>query len=167
MNLQKLCLIVVTGGCLLLGASGAAMAVGCPLGFIIGERVAEIEINGQSCTIIDTEVAGDVTVTNSPDIEMYKVDVVGSVTVTEGDFATLVEVDSFRGSMVVSGYDKATVVECLVRGGDSAANDGNMTVNNNATAVVHNNIVVGDLTCAGNTELDSYFNRVYGTENCP
>ena len=33
-------------------------------------------------------------------------------------------------------------------------------------AVVYTNLAVGNLTCTGNTELDEYFNRVYGTENC-
>jgi hypothetical protein len=144
------------------------MAVDCPKGFIIGQAVDEIVINGQVCHIEDTVVDGNVTITNSPDIDMIDVEVRGNVTVTGGanTNATLARVDSFSGDIDVSGHATAIVVGCIARGAGTAADNGNMVVNNNTAAVVYTNLAVGNLTCTGNTELDEYFNRVYGTENC-
>ena len=171
MKFQKLFLRVATG-CLLVSASGVAMAqtVDCAGGTIIGQQVDEIVINGQPCYIEDTTVNGNVTVTDSPDLDMINVEVKGnvsvqgSVSVTEGGSATLLRVDSFSGNIDVSGHSVAIVGACIVRG--ATAGSGNMTVNNNAGAVVYSNVVVGNLTCTGNIELDQSFNRVYGTENC-
>ena len=167
MKYQKL-LVSAATACLLVGVSSAAMAVDCPNGFIIGQSVDEIVINGQVCHIEDTVVDGNVTITNSPDVDMIDVQVTGNVTVTGGanTNATLARVDSFSGSIDVSGHASAIVTACIARGAGTAADNGNMVVNNNTAAVVYTNLVVGNLTCTGNTELDEYFNRVYGTENC-
>ena len=167
MKLQKMFLSVATGG-LLLGASGAAMAVDCPSGFIIGQRVADITIDGQVCHIEDTIVDGNVTITNSPNINMFDVEVQGGVSVTgpagNTSNTSVVRVDSFGGNIDVNGHATAIVSACLARGGVDGT--GNMTVNNNTGAVVYSNVVFGNLTCTGNVEADETFNRVYGTENC-
>jgi len=46
-------------GCLLMGASGAAMAVGCPTGSIIGGVVSEIVIEGTGadCTVVNAKIS--------------------------------------------------------------------------------------------------------------
>ena len=167
MKFQKLFLTTATG-CLLLGASGAAMAVDCPSGFIIGARVTDITIDGQPCHIEDTIVDGNVTITNSPNINMFDVEVAGNVSVTgpagNTSNTSLSRVDSFGGNIDVNGHAIAIVSACIARGG--VAGTGNVTVNNNLAAAVVSNVVVGDLNCAGNGELEDTFNRVYGTDDC-
>ena len=173
MKLHKLFLSAATVG-LLLGGSGAAMAQvvdDCADGFIIGEQVDEIQIDGVACHIEEVLVNGNVTVTNSPALTMIDVEVKGSVSATgpagQTGRVSMTRVDSFGGNIDVTGHAGAIVSACITRGGGEAADNGNMTVSNNTGAIIYSNVVVGDLTCTGNTQQDAFFNRVYGTENCP
>jgi hypothetical protein len=158
-------------GLLLLGASGAAMAVDCPDGSIVLQEVDEIVINGQPCYINDVVVAGDVTITDSPNVDMIDVDVNGTVVVTGTGVenaelnATLVNIDVFAGDIQVDGQATAIVAGSILRAG-GGPETGNLVVNNNAAAIVRSNLVPGDLTCDGNLELDANLNRVFGTEDC-
>jgi len=168
MKMYKLFLCAATSG-LLLGASGAAMAVDCPTGLIVGQRVTDITIVGQSCHIEDTLVDGNVTITNSLAINMVDVEVQGNVSVTgpagNTSRTTLTRVDSYSGNVDVSGHAFALVSGTIARGAGGVGT-GNLSVNTNTLAGVYSNVVEGDLTCADNGELREFFNRVKGTENC-
>jgi hypothetical protein len=73
MKSQKL-IVIAAIVCLLVGASGAAMALDCADGVIQGEEgeplvvEEDIIIEGQSCSIKDVEVAGNIEVINSEHI---------------------------------------------------------------------------------------------------
>jgi len=169
MKSQKL-LIGAATACLLVGTSGAAMAVDCAGGIISFQEVDEIVINGQPCFIQDVVVTGDVTVTDSPDVDMIDVEVGGTVLVTgtveNAELnATLVRTDVFAGNLLIDGQATAIVVGNILRGG-GGPESGDLLVNNNVAAIVRSNVVVGDLGCTDNLELDENFNRVYGTDDC-
>ena len=170
MKVHKLFMIVATGG-LLVGASGAAMAQtvdDCADGIIVGESVDGIAFDARACHIEDVLVNGNVTITNSPAIEMLDVEVKGGVSVTGGGGrTTLTRVDAFGGNIDLSGLGFVTVIGNITQRGGEAADSGNLTINNNASAFVQANVVAGNLTCSGNTTLREFFNRVFGEENCP
>ena len=136
--MQKLFLSVATGG-FLLGASGAAMAVGCPDGTIIGQTVDEIVINGEICVIFQTRVTGKVEITNSPILEMTFTDVGGPVTITGDPLisrVTVARVDVLQGNLTIAGSLLAVIA------GNDLGN-GNLVVNNNAAATIYRNDVRG------------------------
>ena len=157
MKSQKL-LIGAATACLLVGTSGAAMAVGCPTGRIMFKTVPEIVIDGEACFIYAVTVEGNVTVTNSPVLNMSFTDVGGSVKVQEGENVTVLVVDILKGDLVVSGYEGAAVV-------GNELDEGNLNVENNVGAAVSRNKVNGNITCTGNGELEATGNRATGTVN--
>ena len=171
MKLQTRILNIAASG-LLLGASGAAMAVGCPEGRIIGEVVDEIVIDGQPCLVYETTVEKGVTVTNSPQFEITFSDVGGPITIKGlgataevSENATVFRTNILSGNLEVTDFETATV------GGNSLQN-GNLKVNNNLGAVVIKNVVngtppgTGNIECIGNPELDQRGNQQAGTINC-
>jgi hypothetical protein len=158
MKFQKLILSAATAF-LMVGGSGAAMAVDCANGRIIFETVPEIVIDGQSCFIYAVTVEGKVTVTNSPVLNMSFTNVGGPMTIKNGENASVFRVDVLKGNLVVNNYDAAVVLSNTVK-------DGVLKVNNNLLAVVWRNTVTGNIKCTGNEELEAAGNRATGTEDC-
>ena len=168
---KKLFLNVAAGG-LLLGASGAAMAVGCPEGRIIFETVDEIVIDGQPCLVYETVVAGKIQVTNSPQFEITFSEVGGPITIqgrgataADSENVTVFRTDVLNGDVEVTDFETAVVARNVL-------NNGNLKVNNNLGAVVGRNTVngtppeTGNIECTGNTELDARGNRAAGVDGC-
>ena len=79
--------------CLLVGASGTAMAVDCATGLIENTSVEEITINGQNCLINDVAVTGDIVVVNSENLAIVDSTAGGRVRVIGNRSATLVGLD--------------------------------------------------------------------------
>ena len=79
--------------CLLVGASGAAMAVDivdCAGGVIANQEVDQITVDGEDCIISNVTVTGDIEVTNSDTLVMVSNNVVGNIRVLRGGDVTLV-----------------------------------------------------------------------------
>jgi len=156
----------------MLGASGAAIAVGCPEGRIISETVDEIVVNGQPCLVYETVVEGQVLVTNSPQFEITFSEVGGPISIQGvgaqvelSENVTVLRTDILLGNLTVTGFETAIVA-------GNTLNNGNLTVNNNLGAVVVRNAVngippaTGNIECTGNIELESPGNRAAGVDNC-
>jgi hypothetical protein len=171
MKSQKL-LVIAAIVCLLVGASGTAMAVDtCVDGVIQGTEdepltVDSIVVNGQSCFVHHVIVQGDVTVTNSEDFSMVDCKVEGSVSVkqsgsviilantvgiVEGDLAT-------RSNLVVSRNDRAWILLNIVTGSTRVIRNSKADVKKNGVAI--------NLLCLGNRRLDSFQNEVGVEELC-
>jgi hypothetical protein len=115
MKNQKL-LISVAIVCLLVGASGAAMALEtCAEGILQGTEEeplvveGDIIIDGRSCFINDVIVNGNVTATNSEDLTMIDNQVNGDVRVTGGRDA-IVTLNTVKGNLLVRRNERALVV---------------------------------------------------------
>jgi len=168
MKIQKI-LVSAAIVCLLVGASGAAMAVNtCEDGVIAGTEevpleVDEIKIDGRSCFVNNVIVSGDVTVTNSEDFAMIDSAVKGSVRVLGCRNAIVV------GNNVGSFESAETVTNLLVSRNDHAWVMLNivsnvLAVNLNSKADVKKN-AAAILLCAGNRRLDSFENEA-AEQNC-
>ena len=163
MNFQNL-FIRAAIGCLLVGVSGAAMAVDCPEGRILFDTVDEIVIDGQGCLVYGTVVEGRVQVTNSPQFEINDSEVGGPIRILgtgaqSSENVTVFRVDVFSGDVEVVGFETAIVA-------GNTLQDGDLEVNNNLGAVVTRNAVNGDISCIGNAELDAGGNRASGDNTC-
>ena len=143
--------------CLLLGASGASMAVDCADGTIVGQTVDEIVVDGRSCHVEDVVVQGNVTVTNSEKFALIDSNVGGALRVTGGRNARIILNEIASGSVDVSNNELAAVLANIA--------PGTMLVNSNAHAEVVRNVVT-NLTCTANLRLDSRANEVAGVNNC-
>ena len=150
-------IVNAVAACLLAGASVAAMAVGCPEGFIENVEVDEIIIDGQSCFINDVIVNGNVLVTNSEDLIMTDNVVKGRVRILEGRTA-IVSRNDIAKRLVVSRNERAIVILNIVIG--------SALVNTNDKADVKKNAVGLFLRCKRNRRLDSFQNEVAGQEDC-
>ena len=134
--------------CLAVGASGTALAVDCATGNLIGQTVDEVVINGQSCYMERVVVTGNVTVVDSEDLTMYRVDVGGTIRVIGGGTALLVA-NTGQGMAVRNNEYVNLVTNVAVR---------NIRVVNNLKANVKKN-AAPIILCRGNLRLDSYQNE--------
>jgi hypothetical protein len=148
--------------CLLVGASGTAMAVDCLGGAIEGTEgepleVDEITVDGRSCFINDVIVAGNVVVTNSEDLVMIDNDVRGRIRVIGGRNATLVGNEA--ANIVVSQNETATLA--LNRARRTIRVNGNVR-----KATVKRNFAIIAIICRNNGRLDSFENESTGDVEC-
>ena len=154
MKSQKL-IVLASAACLLLGVSGAAMAVDCATGNIIGQTVDAIEIDGQSCYMERVVVTGDVTVIISEDLTMYRVDVGGTIRVIGGGSAILVANTAGEGIAARNNETASLLANIAVI---------NIRVINNLKATVKKN-VTATLVCRDNHRLDAFENEA-AVDNC-
>ena len=170
MKSQKL-LVIAAIVCLLVGASGTAMAVSCLGGIMEGTQetpleVDEIVVAGRSCFVHNVIVLGDVTVNNSEDFTMLDSSIKGDVLVTQsgaviiaGNTVGVVEGDiATNSNLVVRSNDRAWVLLNLITG--------SARVDFNSKADVKKNAVSFNLLCRENRRLDSIQNEVGGVEQC-
>lgn len=187
MKTQKL-IVIAAIVCLLVGASGAAMARNdCPDGSLSGATFEEIVINEfASCSIVGVVVNGDVLVTNADQFTMLGSLVRGKIRVTNTVSAALVGNQVDGDNLVTRGNTLSTVVRNYVLNGSirviddtceqqqevsvlqNLVGDGNLRVNCNETAdVKENKVTNGDITCRENDRLDSTDNdAIGGRVNC-
>ena len=150
-------LVSVATVCLLVGASGTAMAVDCEGGTIENTDVPEITIDGRSCFINEVIVQGNVLVTNSEDLIMIKNDVQGDIRVFGGRNATLVANTTKVGNIVVSRNEDATLA--LNVAAQTIRVNGNVrkaTVKRNGAGLL--------ILCRNNGRLDAFENEAADVE---
>ena len=186
MKSQKL-IVIVAIVCLLVGASGAAMARNdCPDGSITGGTYDVIVINEfVSCSIVGVYVTGRVLVRNADQFTMIGSLVNGNVRVINAVSAALVD-NQVNGNLVARGNRFSSVLRNIVLDGNIRVNDdsceqeqvvsvlqnlvsgGSLQVNCNEKADVKDNKVTdGDITCRDNDRLDSKDNDAFGGRvNC-
>lgn len=188
MKTQKL-LVIATIVCLLVGASGAAMARNdCPTGSLAGGTFDEIVITDfVDCSVVGVHVTGRVLVRDADHFTMKGSLVNGDVRVINTVSAVLVGNQVDGGNLVTRANTYSTVVRNVVVGGGSIrviddigaqrqqvsvlqnlVLEGNLRVNWNEEAdVSENKVRNGDITCRDNDRLDSKDNdAIGGRVNC-
>jgi hypothetical protein len=188
MKTQKL-LVIVAIVCLLVGASGAAMARNdCPDGSITGGTYDEIVINEDvSCSVVGVYVTGRVLVRDADHFTMMGSLVNnGNVRVINTETAILVDNQVDNGNLVTRDNAFSSVLRNVVSDGNirvigDGGNDapevlvlqnlvfnGNLRVDGNDKAdVKENKVRNGDITCRENDKLDSIDNdAIGGRVNC-
>jgi hypothetical protein len=188
MKTQKL-LVIVAIVCLLVGASGAAMARNdCgPDGTLTGGVYDEIVINEHvSCYVLGVVVLGDVRVRNADQFTMMGSIVNGNLGVTNTVSAALADNHVNEGNIVTRDNRFSTILRNVVSGGNirvigDGTDDaqeaavvqnlifvGNLGVHGNEKAdVKENKVTEGDITCRNNDRLDSKDNDAFGGRvNC-
>lgn len=124
------------------------MAVDCATGNLIGQEVDEVVINGQTCYMERLFVTGDVTIIDSEDVTMFRVNVGGTIRVIGGSNALLVA-NGAQGIAVRNNEYVNLVTNVAVR---------NIRVINNLKANVKKN-AAATLLCRDNLRLDAFENE--------
>ena len=156
MKIQKLFLSFATAF-LMVGASGAAMAVDCASGIIAYAQVEEIIIDGQTCFIHKVLVEKNVDVKGGS-LTMIDSTVGGTVFVRNGNQAVILFNTIAGDFLKVKNKKFAVVVANIV--------NGNIVVSENDFARVNENAAAGNITCENNIEEDSVGNRAGGKDRC-
>ena len=165
MKTQKL-IVIAAIVCLLVGASGAAMAEKkedpnnkCPLGVVIGEVVIGDLTVGGDCLVSGAIIMGNVIVSNARTgvFVMYDVVVNGRVKVTGGSAVIYRSVVVGRNLVVEDTVD--TIVEYTL------VEAGNMRFVGNEQVLIHNNTVnSGNIRCVNNVGPSGQLGE-YATQN--
>jgi hypothetical protein len=172
MKTQKL-IVIAAIVCLLVGASGAAMAgMGpdpkppeeptidnntCSEGTIEGAVDGDIVIENRSCLIDDADVKGNITVANAETITIIGTKVSGTVWVTQSRQVTIAGND-LEDNLTIVHNETATVAA-------NRAGGTTIDVNENGLATVKRNISK-NLYCLENTRLSALGNETTGAEDC-
>ena len=153
--------------CLLLGVSGAAMAVPpirdstCPAGVVLNEAVRNLTVTG-TCIVLGSVILGNVTVSNSDGDDFVLRDTVvnGLVKVTGGSLI-ITRTDVVGSNLEVKDTTETVVNDTLVRAG-------NMRFEDNAYVLIRSNTVNdGDIQCVNNAVELAIQNIVpNGVETC-
>jgi hypothetical protein len=157
MKFMKLLSGAAAAFCLLVGASGAAMAANnCDDGIIEGDVNDDIVINNGSCFIDGANVLGSIVVSNAETITIYGTEVSGQVLVTQSRQVIIV-VNELEGNLSVAHNESATV-------SGNRAGGTTIQVNSNSVATVKKNIS-RRLICKDNIRLSALRNE-NTQENC-
>jgi hypothetical protein len=171
MKSQKL-IVIAAIVCLLVGASGAAMAKGpkppppdeiCASGVITREVVeGNLAIAG-GCIIVDTVITGNVKVTNyESNFVMRDVVVQGKVKITGGK--VVVQRTAIVGGHGGQGLVIEDAVEAVVD--NTLVEDASMKFNNNIQVLILNNIVSnGNIKCGPGDYGEGGNNQEYAQRN--
>jgi len=144
--------------CLLVGASGTAMAIDCVGGVIANQEVDQITVDGEDCIISNVTVTGDIEVTNSDVLVMVSNNVVGNIRVLRGGDVTLAANTTTAGNIVVRRNSKATVVLNDALAGSIVVAG---TINK---AEVNRNFALFTILCRRNGRLDAFENEAGDVE---
>jgi hypothetical protein len=183
MKTQKL-IVIAAIVCLLVGASGAAMARNdCgPFNRIDGGAFTEIVINEPfaNCTITNVTVSQRLRVNLGGRIEVYNSRIAGVLRITDSQSVSFYQNEVFNADASLNGNELITVIDNRIEDGDLRVNgggggvvesnritDGDLRVNRNQGSVtVSKNFANGDITCLNNTLLDAFANAATGNVNC-
>ena len=186
MKFHKL-IVIAAIVCLLVGASGAAMARNdCPDGSLVGGTYEEIVINEgfESCKIVGVYVTRRVLVDGADQFTMIGSVVDGNVRVVNTASAALLDNQADGGNLVAIDNTFSIVLRNIVLDGTIRVIDnteekqtqvlqnlifnGNLRVNGHKKAdVIENKVKNGDITCKNNDRLDSKDNdAIAGRVNC-
>lgn len=160
MKTQKL-IVIAAIFCLLVGASGAAMAENtCEGGWITGTVDEDIILRGQSqgCTIDNATINGNVIATGGADVTIQVSNVNGRIRIV--DATTAVIFGTTAQNVRIARNTVAVLLSNIVQE--------NIVVNRNDIARVNKNLAVQSLSCRGNDDLKASGNSVgpFGSENC-
>jgi hypothetical protein len=144
--------------CLLVAASGTAMAVDCAGGVIANQEVDQITVDGEDCIISNVTVTGDIEVNNSDTLVMVSNNVVGNIRVLRGGDVTLVANTTTAGNIVVRRNARANVVLNNALAGSIVVAG---TINK---AEVNRNFAVFTILCRNNGRLDAFENEAGDVE---
>jgi hypothetical protein len=180
MRFQRL-LLGTAIACLVVGASGAAMARNdCPGGAIVGGVVDEIVINVfESCSIVGVLVTDRIRITGADDINIVNSSIRGDARVRETRAVTVVGNLVSGGNLVARDNLDVSVANNVVQGGSILVTDdreeqtvlvqgntvdrGNLRVNGNERAeVTDNSVTDGDIVCKDNDRIDAKDNSARG-----
>jgi hypothetical protein len=151
MKFMKLLSGAAAAFCLLVGASGAAMAVNtCEDGVIEGDVFEDIFIANRSCLIDDANVTGSIVAYNAEDMTIVGTFVTGRVVVSQSRNVIIVGNDLER-NLTVKNNERADIAA-------NRAGRRTITVNRNGIAVVKRNISKA-LICKGNLRLNALGNE--------
>jgi hypothetical protein len=138
----------------------------CGDGFIYKETFdGDLRVGSEvsSCTIIGSDVAGSIIVTNVNNVVLLN-NTVGDTIRVDGNASTGTATVAFNtvlaGNLAVVEMETATVVE-------NEALIGNVKVNRNISAFVQKNLAANDMQCDENTELTAFFNFGKVSDRCP
>ena len=156
MKAQKL-IVMAAIFCLLVGASGAAMAVeDCAGGLLTGIIDEDIVLDGGDCLIRDASVSGDIRASNAEDITVVSTQASGVILIEDSGAASVIA--SSARNIRVRRNNAALVVGSAARR--------NLVVNRNFGAVVKQNGAIISIICRRNVNLDARFNNTEGEEEC-
>jgi hypothetical protein len=165
MKSQKLIIGAATA-CLLVGTSGAAMAVDtCEDGTIQHMEVDEIVVTDRSCFIDDVFVSGNITATGGEMLQIVNSHINGSVTVT-GFQNALVNVNEVLDGFILVEENTNVWVSGNRVDSINGTSSNNIAVNSNEKAEVNRNISDGDIECDANGGLIAWFNVAGGALAC-
>ena len=167
MKIQKL-LARTLFGCLLVGASGAAMAVppirdsSCPRGVVINEVVRNLTVDGD-CLVAGTIVTGNITVNNAGTSAVFALrdtTVNGSVSVTGGS-VIIRRTEVINSNLVVEDTISTAVHDTMVQAVS-------MRFEGNTRVLISSNVVnAGNIQCLNNQAELSVGNLIFdGVETC-
>jgi hypothetical protein len=165
MRLQRLLASALAGCCILIAPMGAAMA-SCDDGFIYEESFdGDLRVGSEvsSCTIIGSNVAGSIIVTNVRNVVILN-NTVGDTIRVDGNAktgdATVAFNTVLKGNLAVVEMETASVVENETLTGD-------IKVNRNISAFVQKNLARNNLQCDENTSESFFFNFAKdGSNSC-
>jgi hypothetical protein len=154
MKIQKLILSAATAF-LMVGASGAAMAVDCD-GIIEDQIVQNVTVGaGATCIVIKSNVRGSFVATGASVVVLTGSNVDGQVLIEDSGVVAVEDNDLWDGSLIVRDSDQVAVTDNNV--------EGIIRVNRNISATVSKNSSEVAIRCISNTDLDAAFNRAEGT----
>jgi hypothetical protein len=156
-------LVGATAACVLVGASGIAMAQtvnNCDDGSIWLASVDEVVVEGRSCAIVDTIVKGNVTATGGQTVSLISSRVGGDVTVTGAGNAIIVGNLLYNGALTTNDNENAIVQGNITEGGS-------VVVNRNLDANVQGNVAANKIRCTDNVSLQSSGNIAKVADQCP
>jgi len=151
MKVQQL-LVRALFGCVLVGASGAAMAgpelpsdSSCPLGVILNEAVNNLTVQGQDCLVQDAIIVGNVKVSNRPgEVFVLRDSIVnGRVRIT-GGAVSITGTEVITSNLVVKDTTEAVVRNTLVRVGNMRFEG------NDYVLLISNTVGDGNIRCVKN-----------------
>lgn len=166
MKIQELVLSAVTA-CLMIGASGGAAMASCGDGVLENETFENnLIVTGElSCSIISSNIKGNLTVKDTANILLLNNKVGGRIRVIRTDgqegvgVANVIANTVFSGELFVDEYATANVIE-----NETLTN--NIRVTGNTSALVQKNIAKKNLICEGNTDLEAFLNVAGNTLSC-
>jgi hypothetical protein len=115
MKIQKLILSAVTAW-VMVGASGAAMAVDCD-GIIEDEIVQNVTVEaGATCIVIESNVRGTFVATGASVVVLTSSDIDGQVLIEDSGVVAVEDNDLWDGSLIVRDSDQVAVTDNNVQG---------------------------------------------------
>lgn len=156
-------LVGATAACVLVGASGIAMAQtvdNCDGGSMWLRVVDEVVVEGKSCAIVDCFISGNITATGGQTVSVTSSRIGGDVTITGAGNAFVTGNLLYYGALTINDNENAIVQSNVAQGGS-------IVVNRNLDAKVEGNVAANKVRCTDNVSLQSAANVAKNAVQCP